>query len=65
LPEPRDSARNKWAFYLICTKKRAVRDYPPALIFNVDETGLRMIQKKQPKILALKGKRQIGSLTAA
>jgi len=36
-----------------------------SLIFNVDETGLRVVQKKPPKIPALKGERQIGALTAA
>jgi hypothetical protein len=51
---------------LICTKKKlAAHDYPPKLIFNVDETGLTVVQKIQPKILALKDKRQIGALTAA
>jgi hypothetical protein len=40
-------------------------DYPPSLIFNVDGTGLTVVQKKQPKILALKSKYQIGALTAA
>ena len=34
-------------------------------IFNVDESGLTVVQKKQPNILTLKGKRQIGALTAA
>jgi hypothetical protein len=43
----------------------AAHDYPPSIIFNVDETGLTVVQKKQPKILALKGKCQIGALTAA
>jgi len=37
----------------------------PSFIFNVDETGLTVVQNNQPKILALKGKRQIGALTAA
>jgi len=46
-------------------KKLAAHDYPPALIFNLDETGLTVVQKKQPKILALQDKRQIGTLTAA
>jgi hypothetical protein len=50
---------------LIVRKKLAARDYPPSLIFNVDETGLTVVQKKQPKILTLKDKRQIGALTAA
>jgi hypothetical protein len=37
---------------------------PPSCIFNVYETGLTVVQKKQPKILALKSKRQFGALTA-
>jgi len=46
-------------------KEFAAHDYPPSLTFNVDETGLTVVQKKQLKILALKGKRQIGAVTAA
>jgi len=30
-----------------------------------ENNGLTVVQKKQPKILALKGKRQIGAVTAA
>jgi len=46
-------------------EKELAHDYPSSLIFNVDETGLTVVQKKQPNILAHKGKRQIGALTAA
>jgi len=46
-------------------KKLGAHYYSPSLIFNVDETGLTVVQKKQPKIIALKDKRQIGALTAA
>jgi len=46
-------------------KELAAHDYPPSLIFSVGETGLTVAQKKQPKILALKRKRQIVALTAA
>ena len=52
-------------FFDLYGKELAAHDYPPSRIFNVDETGLTVVQKKQPKILALKGKRQIGALTAA
>ena len=51
-------------FFDLYEKELAAYDYPPSLIFNVDETGLTVVQKQQPKILALKGKRQIGALTA-
>jgi hypothetical protein len=46
-------------------KELVARDYPPSFIFNVDETGLIVVQKKQPEILAIKGKRQIGALAVA
>jgi hypothetical protein len=48
--------------FFICTKKSLLL---ASLIFSVDETDLTAVQKKQPKILALKGERQIGPLTAA
>jgi len=48
-------------FFYLYEKELAAHDYPPSPIFNVDETGLTVVQKKQPKILALKGKRQIGA----
>ena len=34
-------------------------------IFNVDETGLSIVQSKNPEIIALKGKKQIGILSSA
>ena len=52
-------------FYDLYEKELAAHDYPPSLIFNVDETGLTVVEKKQPKILVLKGKRQFGAVTAA
>ena len=47
-------------FFDLYEKELAAHDYPTSLIFNVDGTGLTVVQKKQPKILALKG-----ALTAA
>lgn len=34
-------------------------------IYNVDETGLSVVQSKIPCVIASKGKRQIGALTGA
>jgi hypothetical protein len=51
-------------FFDFYEKGLATHDYRPSLIFDVDETGLTVFQKKQPKIIALKGKRKIGALTA-
>ena len=45
-------------FFGLYEKQPAAHDYPLSLIFNV-------VQKQQSKILTLKGKRQIGSLTTA
>jgi hypothetical protein len=52
-------------FFDLYEKEVAAHYYSPSLIFNVDETGLKVVQKKQPKLLALKGKRHIGALIAA
>jgi tRNA A37 threonylcarbamoyltransferase TsaD len=37
----------------------------PARLSNCDETGIKIVQQKSTKILALKGKRQITSLQSA
>lgn len=41
------------------------KKFDPDRIYNVDETGLSIVQSKIPQIVGLKGKRQIGALTAA
>jgi len=33
-------------------------------IYNVDETGLSTVQKRTRKILAMKGKQQVGSVAS-
>lgn len=37
----------------------------PARIYNVDETGITNVQSKHSKVISLKGKRQVGAITAA
>ena len=39
--------------------------YPPKRIFNVDETGLSVVQSKHLHIVGMKEKKQIGAFTAA
>lgn len=34
-------------------------------VYNVDETGLTVVQSKIPHVVGLKGKRQVGAITAA
>jgi len=33
-------------------------------IFNVDESGMKTVQQKHAKVLALKGKKQVGAMTS-
>lgn len=40
-------------------------DFPPTKIFNPDETGITTISKKQSKIKALKGRKQVGLASSA
>ncbi|XP_030762937.1 uncharacterized protein LOC115887611 [Sitophilus oryzae] len=39
--------------------------FSPAQIYNVDESGLSTVQSKMEKNLATKGRKQVGTLTAA
>jgi hypothetical protein len=33
-------------------------------IYNVDESGFATVQKKSPKVIALRGKHQVGSISS-
>lgn len=46
-------------------KDRSKTSYPPHRIFNIDETGFKTVQSKSSKILAQKGKKQVGAITSA
>lgn len=39
--------------------------YPPTNIYNVDESGLTVVQSKVSTVIGLRGKRQIAALTSA
>ncbi|KAJ8889682.1 hypothetical protein PR048_009183 [Dryococelus australis] len=39
--------------------------YTPDRIYNVDETALSLVQSKVPRVVGLKGRRQVASLTSA
>ncbi|KAJ4425644.1 hypothetical protein ANN_27840 [Periplaneta americana] len=39
--------------------------YPADRVYNVDETGLTVVQSKIPHVIGLKGKRQVGAITSA
>lgn len=40
-------------------------NYDPARIFNVDETGVTIVQQKMTKVLCLKGQKQVGGISSA
>lgn len=52
-------------FFDILEAEYSKKHYPVDRIFNVDETGLTIVQSKIPAVIGKKGKRQIGALTAA
>ncbi|XP_025195696.1 tigger transposable element-derived protein 6-like [Melanaphis sacchari] len=71
-PEATSSARaqafnrpNVMKFFTILQNVQQKNSFLPHRVFNVDETGLTTVQSKCSKILALKGRRQVGSLTSA
>jgi len=41
------------------------KKFPASRVFNVDETGLTTVQGTPSKVIALKGRRQVGSITSA
>jgi hypothetical protein len=71
-PEPTSIARAKdfnrhsvtKFFELLASLKEKYR-FSPNNIYNVDETGILTVPNKPSKILALRGKKQVGSLTSA
>lgn len=52
-------------FFSILEPELAKIKYNPLRIYNVDETGVTTVQHKHSKIITLKGKKQVGSLTSA
>ena len=52
-------------FFDIFEPAMDVINHNPSRLYNCDETGVTVVQHKQTKILAMKGKRQIASLQSA
>lgn len=52
-------------FFKILHDEMDKKNSPPARIFNVDKTGLIVLQSKVPSVLALKGKRQVAAISSA
>lgn len=59
------SRENVEIFFKLLEEEYCKHKFPAGRIWNVDETGLSVVQSKQPKVLARKGKRQIGAMTSA
>lgn len=52
-------------FYDLLQTEYEKHKYPCDRVWNVDETGLSVVQTKIPQVIASRGKRQVCSLTAA
>ncbi|CAI6356150.1 unnamed protein product [Macrosiphum euphorbiae] len=52
-------------FFDILEAEFEKHNYPPDRVYNVDETGLTVVQSKVSEVIGLRGKRQISSLTSA
>ena len=52
-------------YFTALTKIMEQYKFFPENIYNVDESGLSTVQKKPQKILATKGRKQIGTLNSA
>lgn len=71
-PEKTSAARaqafnrpNVMKFFNILGDVQEKHLHPPHRVYNVDETGLLTVQSKSSKVFALRGRRQVGSLTSA
>lgn len=56
---------NVKTFFNLLEKELEQNKFPPNRIYNVDETGVSVVQSKIPKVIGAKGKKQIGALTSA
>ncbi|XP_067627379.1 uncharacterized protein [Eurosta solidaginis] len=57
--------KNVASFYNLLENEYVKHNFSATRIWNVDETGLSVVQSRQPKVIAQKGKRQIGAMTSA
>ncbi|CAG4986635.1 unnamed protein product [Parnassius apollo] len=53
------------AFFNLLEELYTKNNHPPYRIYNVDESGLTIVQSKIPQIIGHKGKRRIAALTSA
>lgn len=51
-------------FFVLLKKLLDEYNFTPDRIYNVDETGVSIVPKSSPKLVARRGRRQVGGLTA-
>lgn len=59
------SKENVAVFFDSLEKEMVTYKFTPNNTYNVDETGISVVPNKMPKVLAMKGRRQIGALASA
>lgn len=59
------SKENTDKFFDLLEQLHEKNQYTPDRIFNVDESGISIVQSKVAKVIGLRGKRQVASLTSA
>ncbi|KAJ8941970.1 hypothetical protein NQ314_010190 [Rhamnusium bicolor] len=59
------TSENASRFYDNLEKEYNSHNFSPHRIFNVDETGLSIVQSKIPQVIGRKSKRQIAAITSA
>lgn len=50
-------------FFNLLEAEYKKHNYPPDRVYNVDESGLSLVQSKIPRVVGLRGKRQVGALS--
>nr|XP_047124214.1 uncharacterized protein LOC124806949 [Hydra vulgaris] len=72
MPEPTSSARaqgfNKVVvdqFFDLLTELQTKHHYSPDRVYNCDETGFTTVPNRPSKVIAARGKKQVGSLSSA
>lgn len=59
------NSENVSRFYENLEHEYIKHNFSPQRIFNVDETGLSIVQSKTPEVIGRRGKRQIAAITSA